>query len=134
MCIRDRVLSLRKKERLRVRQPLQKILLPILDSSFKDQVEKVKDLILSEVNIKEIEYLEDTAGFIKKKIKPNFKTLGRKLGKDMKAAAQVINSLNQEDIDQIEKTGLYALSISDAQYDLTTEDFESAQTRYQDGK
>ena len=118
------VLSLRAGERLRVRQPLQKILLPILDSSFKDQVEKVKDLILSEVNIKEIEYLEDTAGFIKKKIKPNFKTLGRKLGKDMKAAAQVINSLSQEDIDQIEKTGLYALSISDAQYDLTTEDFE----------
>jgi len=118
------VLSLRKKERLRVRQPLQKVLLPILDNSFKDQVEQVKDLILSEVNIKEIEYLEDTAGFIKKKIKPNFKTLGRKLGKDMKSAAQVINSLSQEDIDQIEKTESYALSIGDVQYDLTTEDFQ----------
>ena len=118
------VLSLRKKERLRVRQPLQKVLLPILDNSFKDQVEKVKDLVLSEVNIKEIEYLEDTAGFIKKKIKPNFKTLGRKLGKDMKSAAQLINSLGQEDIDQIEKTGVYALTIGDAHYDLTTEDFE----------
>jgi isoleucyl-tRNA synthetase len=118
------VLSLRKKERLRVRQPLQKVLLPILDNSFKDQVEKIKDLVLSEVNIKEIEYLEDTAGFIKKKIKPNFKTLGRKLGKDMKAAAQAINTLSQEDIDQIEKTGIYALTISDAKYDLTTEDFE----------
>ena len=118
------VLSLRKKERLRVRQPLQKVLLPILDNSFKDQVEKVKDLVLSEVNIKEIEYLEDTAGVIKKKIKPNFKTLGRKLGKDMKSAAQLINSLGQEDIDQIEKTGVYALTIGDAHYDLTTEDFE----------
>jgi len=72
------VLSLRKKDSLRVRQPLQKIMLPILDPSFQEQVDAVKDLILAEVNIKEIEYISDTAGVIKKKAKPNFKTLGRK--------------------------------------------------------
>ena len=67
------ILSLRKKDRLRVRQPLQKILLPILDEDFQKQVELVKDLILSEVNIKEIEYITDTTGVINKRIKPNFK-------------------------------------------------------------
>ena len=118
------VLSLRKKERLRVRQPLQKILLPILDSSFKNQVEQIKDLILSEVNIKEIEYLEDTAGFIKKKIKPNFKTLGRKLGKNMKAAAQAIGGLSQEEINKIEKTKSYELVVNETTHLLTDEDFE----------
>ena len=76
------VLSLRKKDQLRVRQPLQKILLPVLNDSFQTQVDAVKDLILSEVNIKEISYLTETTGVIKRKIKPNFKTLGRILGKD----------------------------------------------------
>ena len=79
------ILSLRKKENIRVRQPLSRILLPVLNPSFKDQVEAVRDLILAEVNIKEIEYITDTEGVIHKKAKPNFKTLGRKLGKDMKA-------------------------------------------------
>ena len=81
------VLSLRKKDRMRVWQPLQKILLPILNESFEAQVAKVEDLILSEVNVKSIEYIQDTTGIVNKKIKANFKTLGRKLGKDMKAAA-----------------------------------------------
>ncbi|HHM21939.1 MAG TPA: isoleucine--tRNA ligase, partial [Bacteroidetes bacterium] len=82
------ILSLRKKENIRVRQPLQKVMLPVLDESFIEQVDGVKDLILAEVNVKKIEYITDTAGVIKKKIKPNFKTLGRRLGKNMKAAAQ----------------------------------------------
>ena len=82
------VLSLRKKVGINVRQPLSRILLPILDNAFKKQVEKVKDLILSETNIKDIEYITDTAGFVKKKIKPNFKVLGAKVGKDMKAIAE----------------------------------------------
>lgn len=118
------VLSLRKKEKIRVRQPLQKALLPVLDSSFQEQVEGVKDLILAEVNVKELEYVTDTSGLIKKKIKPNFKTLGRMLGKNMKAAAQVIAGFDQEDISQIEKTNSYQLSINGDSYDLTLADFE----------
>jgi len=118
------ILSLRKKDRLRVRQPLQKILLPILDEGFKDQVEQVKDLILSEVNIKDIEYITDTTGVINKRIKANFKTLGRKLGKDMKAAAAVINTLDQDAIATIEKTGIYNLQLESSNYELTLEDFE----------
>lgn len=118
------VLSLRKKERMRVRQPLQKILLPVLDDTFKQQVEGVKDLVLAEVNIKEIEYITDTTGILKKRIKPNFKTLGRRLGKNMKAAAQIIGQMGQDDIAQIEKTNSYQLSINGDTYDLSMEDFE----------
>lgn len=120
------VLSLRKRENIRVRQPLQKILLPVLDPSFKAQIDAVKELILAEVNIKDIEYLEDTAGFLKKKIKPNFKTLGKRLGKDMKAAADQIANMSQEAINLIEKSGRYELAINGTCYDLTTEDFEIA--------
>ncbi len=122
--ISSMVLSLRKKENIRVRQPLQKIMLPILDEGFSAQVEGVKDLILAEVNVKEIEYITDTAGIVKKKIKPNFKTLGRKLGKNMKAAIPIINQLGQEDIEAIEKSNAYQLTIDGENYDLTLEDFE----------
>ncbi|MFK7807022.1 MAG: isoleucine--tRNA ligase [Saprospiraceae bacterium] len=118
------VLSLRRKEKLRVRQPLQKILLPVLDASFERQVDAVKSLILSEVNIKEIEYLTDSSGVIKKRIKPNFKTLGRRLGKNMKAGAAIINTLTQEDIATIEKTNSYQLQLDNETVDLTKEDFE----------
>jgi isoleucyl-tRNA synthetase len=99
------VLSLRKKIGINVRQPLSKILLPILDKDFKVHVEQVKDLILSETNIKDIEYITDTAGFIKKKIKPNFKALGQKVGKDMKAVAEAINKLTNEHIAELEANG-----------------------------
>jgi isoleucyl-tRNA synthetase len=103
------VLSLRKKVSINVRQPLSKILLPILDKTFKKQVDQVKDLILSETNIKNIEYITDTAGFIKKKIKPNFKALGAKVGKDMKAVAEAIGNLNQDDIAKLENNGSITL-------------------------
>lgn len=116
------VLSLRKKDNIRVRQPLQKILLPVLDSSFQEQVEGVKDLILAEVNVKEIEYITDTTGLIKKKAKANFKTLGRKLGKHMKAAAAVINGFSNEEIAAIEKSNHYQLNVEGASYDLLAED------------
>ncbi len=116
------VLSLRKKENIRVRQPLQKILLPVLDNDFQKQVEAIKDLILAEVNIKEIEYITDTAGLVKKKAKANFKTLGRKLGKNMKAAAAVIQEFSNEDIANIEKTNHYALDIDGTTFDLVLED------------
>ncbi len=102
-------LSLRKKVGINVRQPLSKILLPILDKSFEQQVELVKELILSETNIKAIEYISDTAGFVKKKVKANFKALGAKVGKDMKAVAQAITELSQESIAQLENEGQLTL-------------------------
>ena len=109
---------------MRVRQPLQKILLPVLDDDFKVQVEGVKDLILSEVNIKEIEYIKDTEGILKKKIKPNFRTLGRRLGKNMKAAGQIIAQMSQQDIASLEQNNLFRMEIGNDVYDLTLEDFE----------
>ncbi len=118
------VLSLRRKEKIRVRQPLQKILLPILNDGFKDQVEGVKDLILSEVNVKEIEYITDASGVIKKRIKPNFKTLGKRLGRHMKFASQTIGAFNQDDIAALEKSGSYQLVADGETFDLTMEDFE----------
>ena len=102
-------LSLRKKVGINVRQPLSKILLPILDKNFEQQVELVKELILSETNIKAIEYISDTAGFVKKKVKANFKALGAKVGKDMKAVAQAITELSQESIAQLENEGQLTL-------------------------
>jgi isoleucyl-tRNA synthetase len=116
------VLSLRKKVGINVRQPLSKILLPILDKSFEGQVDQVKDLILSETNIKDIEYITDTAGFIKKKIKPNFKALGAKVGKDMKAVAEEINNLGQDDIAKLEAEGTFQLPTTG--YSLLTTDVE----------
>lgn len=117
------VLSLRKKEQIRVRQPLHKIILPVLDPKFEKQVSAVEDLIKAEVNVKGIEYVTDTAGIIKKNIKPNFKTLGRRLGKDMKAGAAKISQLGQEEISEIEKTGSYALALDGKIYELSLEDF-----------
>jgi isoleucyl-tRNA synthetase len=117
------VLSLRKKQMIRVRQPLQKILLPILNKSFEGQVDKVKELILHEVNIKEIEYVADTAGIIHKSIKPNFQTLGRRLGKHMKDAARIIGSMSQKDINQLEASNHFELKFEGESFELTLEDF-----------
>jgi len=116
------VLSLRKKVGINVRQPLSKILLPILDKQFKQQVEQVKELILSETNIKEIEYITDASGFIKKKIKPNFKALGAKVGKDMKAVAEAINSFGPDEIAKLETEG--SIAILDAKYLILDTDVE----------
>jgi isoleucyl-tRNA synthetase len=104
------VLSLRKKVGINVRQPLSRILLPILDKNFERQVEQVKDLILSETNVKAIEYITDASGFIKKKIKPNFKALGAKVGKDMKVVAEAIGNLSAEKIAQLETEGAIELT------------------------
>ncbi|HEX7754049.1 MAG TPA: DUF5915 domain-containing protein, partial [Niabella sp.] len=105
------ILSLRKKVNIKVRQPLQKVLIPVLNPSMKEQLEKVAALIQSEVNIKEIEYLVDTEGFIKKKIKPNFVALGKKLGAKMKAVSTALAHFSQEDISNLEKNGQVALDI-----------------------
>ena len=118
------VLSLRKKERLRVRQPLPKILLPVLNEDFQRQVDAVGDLIKTEVNIKEIEFLTDDAGVISKKIKPNFRVLGKKLGKNMKSAVARFNQLDQSDITRIEREGGFALDLDGTTYDLTAEDYD----------
>ena len=106
-----------------MRQPLQKILLPVLNDTFEKQVEAVKDLILAETNIKEIQYVKDTEGLVKKSIKPNFKTLGRKLGKHMKAANGIISAFGETEIQQIESSGGYTLDIDGEKIELAAEDF-----------
>jgi isoleucyl-tRNA synthetase len=105
------ILSLRKKVNIKVRQPLQKLLMPVVSEAMKAQLRKVEDLIKTEVNVKEINYLDSTEGFIKKKIKPNFVSLGKKLGPKMKAVSAALAGFSQEDISKIEKEGQYNLSI-----------------------
>jgi isoleucyl-tRNA synthetase len=105
------ILSLRKKVNIKVRQPLHKVLVPVLNAAMKEQLEKVEDLIKTEVNVKEVEYLSNTEGFIKKKIKPNFVALGKKLGPKMKAVSLALAAFSQEDISKLEKEGQYNLSI-----------------------
>lgn len=117
--ISSMVLSLRKKTGINVRQPLAKILIPVLDNKFAERVELVKDLILSETNIKAIEYITDTAGFIKKKIKPNFKALGPKVGKDMKTVAEKVSNMSQEELVDFENTGKYSVSGTDYVIELS---------------
>ena len=118
------VLSLRKKESIKVRQPLQKIMVPILDDKFKRQLADVEDLILSETNVKELEYLFDTAGVLVKSIKPNFKTLGPKYGKIMKQIAAVVNQFEADDITEIESNGSKNLSIEGQDVVLELTDVE----------
>jgi isoleucyl-tRNA synthetase len=117
------ILSLRKKAKIRVRQPLQKAMLPILDADFIQQVEGVKDLILAETNVKTFEYITDTSGVVKKKIKPNFKTLGKTLGANMKFAQTAIEALTQDDIAQIEKEKTFNLAVNGESYALSIDDF-----------
>jgi len=118
------VLSLRKKVGINVRQPLSKILLPILDKNFEHQVDQVKELILSETNIKNIEYISDTAGFIKKKVKPNFKALGPKVGKSMKAVAEYLTNLDQEDLSRLEQDGKLTFGIDNSTFEVQLSDVE----------
>jgi isoleucyl-tRNA synthetase len=105
------VLSLRKKANIKVRQPLQKVLIPVPNASMREQLEKVEGLLKAEVNVKEIQYLESTNGFIKKKIKANFIALGKKLGAKMKPVSNALSNFTQEDIAKLEKEGHYTLSI-----------------------
>jgi isoleucyl-tRNA synthetase len=105
------VLSIRKKVNIKVRQPLQKILIPVLDPATKSAIELMEELILAEVNVKEINYITETEGVISKKLKPNFKLLGAKLGTKMKEASAAIAGLNQAQISQLEKEGVLDLVI-----------------------
>ncbi len=118
------ILALRRKEKLKVRQPLAKIIVPVLNPHFQEQFEAVKNIILAEVNVKEVEFLTDSAGIIKKKIKPNFKTLGPKYGKLMKPISEGINQFSQSDISQLEVTGSYELMAGTEKVMITLEDVE----------
>jgi len=120
--ITSMVLSLRKKEKLRVRQPLQKIMIPASDEKMKAQVNAIKDLVLSEVNVKELDFMSEDSNILVKEIKANFKALGPKYGKQMKAIAAALAGFNQDDIIQLEREGVYALSIDGAELPISLED------------
>ena len=118
------VLSIRKKVNIRVRQPLQKMLIPVTGEAMKAQLEKVEDLILAEVNVKEMEYLPADNDFIRKKIKPNFVALGKKLGARMKAAAAVISSMSQQEIRSLESSGVFEMLVDGTPIQLLKEEVD----------
>lgn len=118
------VLSLRAKEKIKVRQPLQKIMIPVDNLQQKEEIEAVADLIKHEVNIKEIELLEDASDILVKQIKPNFKTLGPRFGKDMKLIASAINKLSADDIKNIEQKEQLDIEINGKNVILGLEDVE----------
>jgi len=118
------VLGLRKKQNIRVRQPLQKIMIPVLNKEVAENLKHVQDLILSEVNVKELELLEDGAGMLVKSIKPNFKTIGPKYGKQMKAIAGIVAGFSQDDIAAIEQNNGWSGSIEGTEINLDLADFE----------
>jgi isoleucyl-tRNA synthetase len=122
--ISSMVLSLRKKSNNRVRQPLNKIMIPVSDEKFKRQVKDVEKLILSEVNVKSIEYLTDDSGILVKKIKPNFKALGPRYGKLMKQISAAINSFSQDDIKKLEQEKEFKLDIQGQEITITLDDVE----------
>jgi isoleucyl-tRNA synthetase len=110
------ILSLRKKANIKVRQPLQKALIPVLNPLMEQQLHKVEDLIKAEVNIKDLKYLSDTEGFIKKKIKPNFGALGKKLGLLMKGVNTALSNFSQHEISLFEKEGRYSIPVGNDEY------------------
>ena len=125
------VLSLRKKEMIRVRQPLQRVMIPVLDVAQRVEIEAISDLIKSEVNVKEIELLDDASGILVKQIKPNFKVLGPRFGKEMKAISMAINNFGQDEISEIEKEGEITVVINEksitlglAEVEISSQDIE----------
>jgi len=122
--ISSMVLSLRKKEMIKVRQPLQRIMIPVLKEEEKEEILAVADLIKSEVNVKEIELIDDASGIVVKTIKPNYKVLGPRFGKDMKIISEAIKNLTQEDIAIVEKQQEIALVINDNVVNLKLEEVE----------
>jgi isoleucyl-tRNA synthetase len=118
------VLSLRKKEMIKVRQPLQKIMIPILDESERAEIEAISDLVKAEVNVKQIVLLDDDSGILVKQIKPNFKTLGPRFGKDMGLIAKEIQGFSAEQINQLDKLGSLDIVISGNSLTLSLEDVE----------
>ena len=118
------VLALRKKVNIKVRQPLAKIIIPVLDPKIQEQLEKVKNLVLNEINVKEVEFITNTEGLITKKIKPNFKTLGKKYGKMMKDIAAAFAQFSQSDISAIEASENYTFALPAGEVTLDKDDYE----------
>ncbi len=116
------VLSLRQREKIKVRQPLQKIMIPVLEASEKEEILAVSDLIKSEVNVKEIELIDEGSGVLVKQIKPDFKALGPRFGKDMKAVAETISGFDQKQIATLEKDGEITVSINEKNTTLALDD------------
>ena len=122
--ITSTLLALRKKVNIKVRQPLAKAMIPVLDARIQHQLEEVEGLIKNEVNIKEMEYIHDTKGLLTKKIKANFKALGPKLGGEMKTAASLIAAFTQEQIGELESNGKINLSLANKEVEISLEDVE----------
>ncbi len=118
------VLALRRKVNIKVRQPLSKLVIPVISETVRAQLENVKDIILSEVNVKEAEFIADTTGIITKKIKPNFRTLGKKYGPRMKTIAAAFGQFDQQTIGAIQAAGTYTLDIAGEPVTLAPEDYE----------
>ena len=116
------VLSLRKREKIKVRQPLQRIMIPVLDDLERQQVAAISSLIASEVNVKQVELLDDTSSILVKEVKPNFKTLGPRFGKDMKLVAQAIQALSDTQVQTLEKEGALKLSLDGKEITLAADD------------
>ena len=122
--ISSMVLALRRKVNIKVRQPLHTLMIPVLDSHQQESIEAVKQLILSEVNVKEMKFVENTAGILVKRIKPDFKKLGPRYGKIMKPLAAAIQQMSQDDINAFEKAGSFALKVNDQDVLLDRADVE----------
>ncbi|MFY7987492.1 MAG: isoleucine--tRNA ligase [Flavobacterium sp.] len=118
------VLSLRKKEMIKVRQPLQRVMIPVLDNNQRAEIEAVSDLIKAEVNVKEVELLDDASGVLVKQIKPNFKTLGPRFGKDMGLISKEIQNFGQEQIAKLERDGELVMDIAGKSITLSQDDVE----------
>ena len=118
------VLALRRKVNIKVRQPLSKLIIPVISDNVKEQLEKVKTLLLTEVNVKEAEFISDTTGIITKKIKPNFKTLGKTYGPRMKEIAAAFGTLDQKTISEIQSAGTYTLNLASGPVLINPDDYE----------
>lgn len=122
--IASMVLSIRKKTNLRVRQPLNRILIPLMNEHLRSQTEAVKNLILTEVNVRDLEYIADTAGILVKKVKPDFKKLGPRYGKLMKQLAALLTTLGQEEILLLEREGKINLAVDGQAVEVLADDVE----------
>ena len=123
------ILALRRKVNIKVRQPLAKLVIPILDDKLQEQFQRVQSLVLNEVNVKEVEFIRNTEGLITKKIKPNFKTLGKRYGKQMKEIASAFAAMDQKSIAEIERSGMaedprYLLQLAGGDVVLERGDYE----------
>ncbi|MDR1339182.1 MAG: isoleucine--tRNA ligase [Prevotellaceae bacterium] len=118
------VLALRRRVNIKVRQPLAKMQVPALDRTLQENIEAVRQLVLNEVNVKELEFIKDAAGVLVKKIKPSFKTLGAKFGKRMKEVSAAVATLSQSDINSLERDGKYMLKLPSGEAELSLDDVE----------